>query len=312
MVPQDLTNWKAPHVTDPASTVRSHASIALRSVSHRLVEEFVFLFFFPPPPPPFSPSLRSSSTCSLIHIIPYLFSSVLLSPSSSPFSREALTTQSRFASYFHKPLKASHSRVFYSGATHKLCHSQRRGHNTPAHKHTNTHKQAGFLFSLNLHKNLNLRELIWFTAQIYLVYHLQTSQAASKAKNGILLKAMKGTIHSIQFIRSQMYECGAAKNKSTFIYLYIFSDTPLPPPRLHSHSLRPKSFSSGFCSALRGDGLKIEVFPRHVLELFPSVSNPPSLSLLLTCTLHSLAARYHTCTHTRTHTWIESIRFTIC
>lgn len=49
------------------------------------------------------------------HPLPCSFSLPL---PSSPFSREALTTQSRFASYFQKPLKASHFRIFHSSATH--------------------------------------------------------------------------------------------------------------------------------------------------------------------------------------------------
>lgn len=78
-----------------------------------------------------SPSLFL--TCPLIQIfflVPLSFSIL-----SFPFSRETLSTKSRFASYFDKPLKASRFRIFHSAATHRLCHSCRRGHISPR-KHT--------------------------------------------------------------------------------------------------------------------------------------------------------------------------------
>lgn len=127
-----------------------------------------------------------------------------------------------------------------------------------------------------------------------------------------------------------MYECSKAKNKNWF-YLFIFFQHPhptLPPHPLLPHSPNPKSFSSCLCLALRGNGLKIEVFPMHVPELFPSVSNPrspspPALSSTHTLSIHlqSSVSQIHStqsfkldacphrqglllliCTHTDTHT----------
>lgn len=49
------------------------------------------------------------------------------------FIRETLTIQSRFASYFDKPLKASHFRMFHREATHQLCHSHRRVYSSHTH-----------------------------------------------------------------------------------------------------------------------------------------------------------------------------------
>ena len=92
------------------------------------------------------------------------------------------------------------------------------------------------------------------------------------------------------------------------LFTCIFLRQP-PPPRLHSHSLRPKSFSSCFCAALRGDELKIEVFPRHVTELFPSVSNPP-LPLSAPHMESSTLLQPDT-THTHTHE-SNQFQFTIC
>lgn len=178
MVPQKLTNWKAPHVTDLASAVHCLFFIG-----------YICLFFLLPPSHwslfvvfllslPFImsnsfSSPHSSFTCPLIQILLHLS----LSPS-SPFSREALTTRSRFASYFHKPLKASHFRIFHSRATHQLCHSHRDVgtqaiSQTRAPKHTHT--------SFLLHTCfLNLPLLIGF-------YHTKTfanKPSSNKGKDG--------------------------------------------------------------------------------------------------------------------------------
>lgn len=70
---------------------------------------------------------------------------------SSPFSHEALTTQSRFASYFHKPLKASHFRIFHSRAMHQLCHSHGRECTSwlTDTQHTLTHTNSTCVFWLH-------------------------------------------------------------------------------------------------------------------------------------------------------------------
>lgn len=81
-------------------------------------------------------SPHSSFTCPLIQSLCCLGAR----PSPSfPFSRETLTTQSRFASYSHKPLKASHFRIFHSRVAHQLCHSHRCGHTS---QRADTHRHA--------------------------------------------------------------------------------------------------------------------------------------------------------------------------
>lgn len=95
---------------------------------------------------------RSFSLFAVLHARP--------SPS-FPFSRETLTTQSRFASYSHKPLKASHFRIFHSRVAHQLCHSHRCGHTSQrADTHTHTFLSTDtlsspsfFFFSFALHVN---------------------------------------------------------------------------------------------------------------------------------------------------------------
>lgn len=70
---------------------------------------------------------------------------------SSLFSHEALTTQSRFASYFCKPLKASHFRIFHRRATHQLCHSHERECTSwlTDTQHTLTHTNSTRVFWLH-------------------------------------------------------------------------------------------------------------------------------------------------------------------
>lgn len=118
------------------------------SVIHlvHLIEKFIC--FFP------SPSLTLYLNPFHLLTLPLparsfsLFAVLRARPSPSfPFSRETLTTQSRFASYSHKPLKASHFRIFHSRVAHQLCHSHRCGHTSQRadthrhapHTHTHTH-----------------------------------------------------------------------------------------------------------------------------------------------------------------------------
>ena len=103
------------------------------------------------PPSPMSRVFLSLFYCLTCFFLSHS-SSTLVSHSSPPpphppsFSR-AQSSQSRFASYFQKPLKASHFRIFHSRAAHRLCHSpghERTSlladtHCSPAHTHTHTH-----------------------------------------------------------------------------------------------------------------------------------------------------------------------------
>lgn len=128
------------------------------SVIHlvHLIEKFVCFFSFSLSyiiSQSFS-SPHSSFTCPLIQSLCCL--SLTLSPPRSlspsfPFSRETLTTQSRFVSYSHKPLKASHFRIFHSRVAHQLCHSHRCGHTSQrADTHIPTHFRARTHFLLLL------------------------------------------------------------------------------------------------------------------------------------------------------------------
>lgn len=110
------------------------------SVIHlvHLIEKFIC--FFP------SPSLTLYLNPFHLLTLPLparsfsLFAVLRARPSPSfPFSRETLTTQSRFASYSHKPLKASHFRIFHSRVAHQLCHSHRCGHTS---QRADTHRHA--------------------------------------------------------------------------------------------------------------------------------------------------------------------------
>lgn len=104
----------------------------------------------PPLVPCFSISLLLSDLFffSLILPLPYCLIQAHTPPTPTPLSfSRALSPQSRFASYFEKPLKASHFRIFHSRAAQKLCHSPGREHtrlladthHRPAHTHTHAH-----------------------------------------------------------------------------------------------------------------------------------------------------------------------------
>ena len=173
MVPQDLTNWKAPHVTDPASAVRSllsHASIALRSVSHRLVGESVFCFS-PLSPSPTLCLIFFSLSPFCLYLLPhsyhsYLFSSVLLSPPPLHsvvkhwlLSHVLLHTSTNPRRQVMPGYSTAEQHT--NSVTLRDVGTTRQHTNTHRHTITHTHKQAWFLFSLNLHTNLNLPQLIW-------------------------------------------------------------------------------------------------------------------------------------------------------
>lgn len=142
MVPQRLTKWKALHVTDLASTAHCfHSLVCNFPLSFTSFTSLRSLYVFFP-----SPSLTLYLNPFHLLTLPLparsfsLFAVLRARPSPSfPFSRETLTTQSRFASYSHKPLKASHFRIFHSRVAHQLCHSHRCGHTS---QRADTHRHA--------------------------------------------------------------------------------------------------------------------------------------------------------------------------
>lgn len=102
----------------------------------------------------FSPLVPCFSVSLLLSDLSFFLShssSTLLSHSSPhthpPSFSRALSSQSRFASHFQKPLKASHFRILHSRAAHQLCHSPGRErtslladtHHSPAHTRKHTH-----------------------------------------------------------------------------------------------------------------------------------------------------------------------------
>lgn len=95
---------------------------ARRLRSHAYVSQFLFVLFFP-----LSRVFLSLFCCLTCFISPPFLPLPSHSSPSHPapppppsFSR-APSPQSRFASYFQNPLKASHFGIFHSGAAHRLC-----------------------------------------------------------------------------------------------------------------------------------------------------------------------------------------------
>lgn len=126
------------HVTDSARArcLHSHAYVSLFPPLSRV---FLSLFY--------------CLTClffSLILPLPYCLIQAPTPthpPTHPPSFSRALSSQSRFASHFQKPLKASHFRILHSRAAHQLCHSPGRErtslladtHHSPAHTRKHTH-----------------------------------------------------------------------------------------------------------------------------------------------------------------------------
>lgn len=144
------------HVTDSARArcLHSHAYVSLFPPLSRV---FLSLFY--------------CLTClffSLILPLPYCLIQAPTPthpPTHPPSFSRALSSQSRFASHFQKPLKASHFRILHSRAAHQLCHSPGRErtslladtHHSPAHTRKHTHT----LFLIHTCA-LNLPQLIVF------------------------------------------------------------------------------------------------------------------------------------------------------